>query len=148
MHDRFLKLDPLLVQIRHRLDPGTYLSQQAQLSYCVDDLTIQLKSQVLAHQLPPETYRQVVEGTAEDHRFATWWDHFKATYRSRWWMRWRTWPIYYTRVQVPYRHTAEVVVRGHWSFPDARIAAYPEELGAPVYVAITEPRTTFTRRPL
>ncbi len=141
-----LRLDPLIAQIRHRLDRGTYLSQQAQLSYCVEDLTVELKSYVLAHQLPPETIADVITGTVQDQRFATWWDHFKATHRGRCWMRWRRqWIINYQTVEVPYRHTAQVTVRGHWTFPQARLA-YPRELGEPVYIAITEAGTALTRR--
>lgn len=138
----FIKLDPLIVQIRHRLDPGTYLAQQAQLFYTADTMTAELRSFVLAHQLPPETITQVVDGTTPDHRHATWWDHFKATYRSRWWMRWRGWHINYHTVDVPYSSTVKVVVRGHWTFPDARLNSYPPELGEPVYIAITEPWRT------
>jgi len=145
MPERFFKLDPLIVQIRDRLDRGTYLSQQAQLSVCADDLTVQLRSFVLAHQLPPETITQTISGTTQDGRHATWWDHFKATYRGRWWMRWRGWQINYRLVDVPYFHTVQVVVRGHWSFPDARLASYPPELGEPVYIAITEPLPRRTR---
>lgn len=132
-----IQLDPLIVQVREGLGRGTYLSETAQLRYLVDTLTVELRAHVLAHQLPPETVVAVVSGDTEAKRFATWWDHFKATYRARWWMLWRRWDINYTTVKVPYEHLTNVTVRGAWTFPEARI--YPPELGAPVYVTITEP---------
>lgn len=154
-----IKLDPLLIQIREQLDRGTYLSQTAQLRYC-DAMTVELRAHVLAQQLPPkllthyvrESTPQLIKGETPVRRFATWRDHFKATHQGRWWMRWRRWRIRYIEVAVPFahthvfdcRHTVEVAVRDHWSFPEARIAVYPEELGGPVMVSITESRTVRT----
>lgn len=135
---RDIQLTQLLVEVRQHLGSlrGSALDNTTAVQYIAEELALRLRGHVLAHQLPPQTRTTVVEGNTEDLRHATWWDHFKATHRGRWWMRWRAWTINYTTVAVPYRHPVTVTVRDHWSFPDARI--YPRALGAPVMITLTE----------
>ncbi len=55
------------------------------LAASTSELISKVVVKVLASQLPPE---RVVESTLIEFRQpATWWEHFKATHRDRWWLR-------------------------------------------------------------
>lgn len=55
-----------------------------------------LATEILARATGPRIYTDRRSASVELVRFASWWDHFKATYRRRWWMRWRRWEVRYT----------------------------------------------------
>lgn len=118
------------------------------------DVALSLTARVLAESLPPQEITHQVagwtplhaEGTVPAARFATWWDHFKATHRGRWWMRWRHWPVHYTwefhrwrydEDRQPWRRTVTVSVRHHWTYPRAAIPL-PPEFGGPVLATTWE----------
>lgn len=114
------------------------LASTVQLDAFVDDMiqnmVFELRARVLAEQLPPQKISHRIRVTTDDPRFATWWDAFKATYRERWWMRWRTWKVEHVMTPVTVARTVEVDVQNHWTYPRAAIQL-PESLGRPVMVA-------------
>lgn len=105
------------------------------LQYETDHMVLQLTAKVLAQQLPPQAMQHLVRATVDDPRHATWWEHYKATYQQRWWMRWRTWTIRYVDTPVTVQRLITVTVRDHWTFPEASIVP-PDKLGRPVMVSI------------
>lgn len=93
------------------------------------ELVAKVVVKVLASQLPPE---RVVESTlVEFWKPATWWEHFKDTYRDRWWLRWlaRRRPVRWEREQ----RVVETVVdmTRMLAFPKADIRP-PAAFGPPV----------------
>lgn len=117
--------------------------------YIADRLVAQLRTAVLAEHLPPQQVTVEVDydhpaaggrGVTTDPRFATWWDMFKATYRARWWMRWRSWPVRTVDTPVRYLHTEPVRCRhlvsvsllDHWLYPQCDRVLPGEEYGAAV----------------
>lgn len=105
------------------------------LQHETDRMVLELKARVLAQQLPPQTMQHLVRVETLDPRHATWWDHYKATYQQRWWMRWHTWTVRYVDTPVTVQRLITVTVRDHWTFPEASIVP-PDQLGRPVMVAI------------
>jgi hypothetical protein len=109
---------------------GSYSAGHLEVAQIFDPMLVELRTYLLSDKLAEE---RIHESRTEDHecvRFATWWDHWKATYRGRWWMRWRKWTVRYNIEHHPL--TAKVVVdmTRYWTFPGADI--YPSELGGPV----------------
>lgn len=105
-------------------------------------LVVQLRGHVLAERLPPQQVTADYSGEVEVARYATWWDHYKATFRGRWRMSWRRWGIRYRWCRYPYRGVAKVAVRTYWTYPQAR-TPLPEEFGSPVMVAVADPPETW-----
>lgn len=93
-------------------------------------MALRLRSTVLTQTLPPQTIIQEAKGFTDQHRYATWWDHFKATHRQRWWMRWRRWDVAYTTDRIPFEGRSSVTVRARWMMP--RAPALPDALGPAV----------------
>jgi hypothetical protein len=99
-------------------------------------LTARLTAHILAETLPPQHVTHVWRGTHEFTltttvpRHASWWDMFKDTYRSRWWMRTlvRRRPVRYIDQPVSQRHTRRcthnvtVDVGAAWTYPQAPTA--------------------------
>lgn len=153
-----LRLELLPVAIRHSLrDYGLVgVAERLRLTYLVEDMTYELSTQLLAERLPPQYIHHTVReqqtvtgsGTVSDLHFATWFDHFKATYAGRWWMRWRMWTVRERQVVVPYAyqheltctHRVRISVQDFWTYPRDRVGV-PPDLGAPVLVSTvtTEP---------
>ena len=109
---------------------GTYSSDRLELVKLVEHMGLELRTAMLADWLGEE---RIIETRRENHeclRFATWWDHFKATYRGRWWMRWRRWAVAYNIENHPLTARAEIDMTRYWAFPQADI--YVSELGDPV----------------
>jgi hypothetical protein len=105
-----------------------------------DMIALDVITDLLTERLPPQTVTTHVHyrhpeavgqpGTAVDARFATWLDHFTATYRGRWWarmLRLHKRPMRYTFVPVPYitsaavdcNHKATVTILDTWRYPKA-----------------------------
>jgi hypothetical protein len=81
-----------------------------------DDLVIRMETSMLAETLPPLTLSESDRFTVP--RFATWFDHFVATYRGRWWGRpLRRHELRY--VDEPHTHRTTVDVRTRWTYPRA-----------------------------
>jgi hypothetical protein len=59
-------------------------------------LAHRMTTELLACSAGPQVYTDRRSASVQLVRFASWWDHFKATHRRRWWMRWRHWQIHYT----------------------------------------------------
>ncbi len=129
-----------------KLASRTYLSQEmaciastaqfnAHVEHEMQRMVLELRARVLAEQLPPQTIRHTVRVTVDDPRFATWWDAFKATYRERWWMRWRSWEIRHVKTPVAVERQVVVNVRDHWTYPRAAIQLPESQWGRPVMVA-------------
>jgi hypothetical protein len=91
------------------------------------DLEHTLTCDVLSERLPPETVtrteRQHV--TVDAPRWATWWDHAKATYAGRWWAAWYVRRRPPQTVTVPatgwVTATATVNLERFWTYPEASI---------------------------
>ncbi|MFI7608518.1 hypothetical protein ACIBTV_25660 [Micromonospora sp. NPDC049366] len=133
-----------------RQDLGSYAAQRLELREVLDQMAVELTTSVLADKLPTEQVRQYRRERIETARFATWWDHFKATYRERWWMRWRRWRV----AQLVDEHLLEAVavvdLQRYWAFPRAAVPA--PQLGEPVRVMvwdrIEEPSQPLISRPV
>lgn len=112
---------------------GQFSGDRLRLSRFVDAETGRLMARfvtdMLAEVLPPE---RVTETTlVEFRRPATWWDHFKETYRDRWWLRRlvRRRPV---QVEVEQRAVRVTVdLQRYRVYPRADVSP-PAEFGAPV----------------
>jgi len=78
------------------------------------DIVAALEVGLFAEQLPPTHLDDVVE--FEVPRFATWRDHFAATYRQRWWGRWLREPRF---IDETHSHRTRVDVLTRWTYPRA-----------------------------
>lgn len=105
--------------------------------HVADRLYVGFKATVTTERLPVQTVRHEWHGTHAftftEHttvpRHATWWDHFKDTYRARWWLRalvQRRPPQYIDQTVTVHvdkeracRHDVAVPVRAAWIFPKA-----------------------------
>jgi hypothetical protein len=96
-------------------------------------LVMTLHADVYAERLPSQQHRI----TVTDPRWATWWDHLKATYRHRWWAQW--WVRRYPPRTVDTPITATFNVRAAWRYPDT--PHLRPGLGTPVLWTATTPVT-------
>lgn len=78
------------------------------------DMVAALEVGLFAEELPPTHLDDVVEFDVP--RFASWWDHFAATHRQRWWGRWLRQPRF---VDERHSHRTRVDVRARWTYPRA-----------------------------
>ncbi len=94
-----------------------------------DRIVATVRAKLYAEKLPTQSY--VV--CTPDPRWATWWDHLKATYRDRWWAAAyvRRWPPRTIETTV----RTVVNVRSMWVFPDA---PYARDMGAPMMWTTTD----------
>lgn len=124
-------MEELKVGMRFSEPPiGSYSAQRAELYYRFEEMSYELRTYMLADHLGD---KRVTETRTEEHeciRFASWWDHFKATYRGRWWMSWRRWDVGYNIEHHPLTATAVVDLTRYWVFPRADVPV--PELGDPV----------------
>lgn len=124
----------LLHELRcaYRYDLGQFSMDRMDFRQLLDPMFAELSTTVLSEQLPTERVTQRRREEVETARFASWWDHWKATYRGRWWMRWRRWSVR----QLVDTHEIEAVAAVHldrfWTFPKAAVSV--PELGDPVRV--------------
>lgn len=104
------------------------------------NLVAQLRGEILAEQLPPQTRDHLIRVEQPDPRHATWWDMWKDTHRDRWWAAWfvRRRPPRYVDTIVAVSRIVTVTVRPHWTYPQARIRLPEESFGSPVMVALTD----------
>jgi hypothetical protein len=100
-------------------------------------MRLDLRAAVLAETLPPHHIDTVVRGHRVMPRHATWWDHFKDTYRLRWWMCWRRWRVNYVHVPQWTDFRVRVPVREHWVYPRAAVPL-PPEFGGPVLTTMVD----------
>lgn len=122
--------------LRQQRMVGHYTVQRTELIAMFEQMAYELRTYVLAEHLGDE---KIVETRTEDHeclRFASWWDHWKATYRSRWWMRWRKWQIAYSIEHHPVTARAEINMTRYWAYPEANVPA--PEFGDPYRWATTD----------
>jgi hypothetical protein len=122
------------------MDPplGYYSSAQTELIRRFEDMSWELRTYMLADHIDDV---EVVDVRHEKHeclRFATWWDHWKATYRGRWWMRWRRWTVNYNIEARTLTARAEADLSRYWAYPQANVT--PPEFGAPVRWSVTHMR--------
>lgn len=113
------------------------LSQHDFSSLVARDLVLELEAEVLAETLPPLTLTD--RQTFATPRFATWVDHFVATYRQRWWgrlLRLRE-PRY---VDEPLTHTVTTEVRSRWTYPQATTVLPGDRFGHVVLKVDTSQR--------
>jgi len=107
---------------------GPFAARRLQASYLPEHMMIELKTAILACQMGEERIVEERRAKHECLRFATWWDHFKATYRGRWWMRWRRWEIAYANEHHELVARVDVDMTKYWTFPKATID-FPDEFG-------------------
>jgi hypothetical protein len=113
-----VNIERLRYGLTQRVGPQFAASLRAETArdYITEDIIVRLSGDLLAETLPP---LKLIDSTAFTvPRFATWFDHFAATYRSRWW----AWPLrrHVVRyVDEPHTHRTEVAVRNHWTYPRA-----------------------------
>jgi hypothetical protein len=101
-------------------------------SFIAERAAVELSREVYAEQLPA----QQITVTLTDPRWATWWDHLKATGKGAWWGRWWIKALRPPRTVDTYV-TGTVKVLCHWTYPDSRFLV--EGLGNPVLKS----RTTY-----
>jgi hypothetical protein len=90
-------------------------------------LAHRVTTEMLGKATGPRTYEASESATALVVGFATWRDMFKATYRGRWWMRWRRWKINYIERTETKQATVRVQAELAVLFPHAQ--DLPEWLG-------------------
>lgn len=99
--------------------------------HLADRLIARLTARMVAERLPSQEQTFVVD----DPRWATWWDHLKASVRGRWWAQ------AYVRRHPPRTVLTTVRcrfdVRAQWLFPDTPVPR--PGLGRPVLYTTTEP---------
>lgn len=122
-------LEALRIELRERLGEFAQMRAGYELRRELDpdSLTHRLTTQVLARVTGPRIYTASEQATATAVGFATWWDMCKATYRGRWWMRWRRWNIRY--VQRSETKTATVRVEAELAVLFPHAADLPDRLG-------------------
>lgn len=122
--DPLIRLDVIKVGIADRITDER-LARSVDIAVARDHLydafIVRLTTAVVAEKLPPQTF----VGYTPDPRWATWWDHLKATYRGRWWTRRLSPP---RTVDTLVR--CDVQVRARWQFPDTPVPR--EGLGRPI----------------
>lgn len=116
------------------LDTGRVTIDRDTNAFLRDQVVVTLSAKMLTERLPD----QHITDTVTDPRWATWWDHLKATYRDRWWI---AYPLDFGWIKPP-RHTltpitVTVPVAAHWTYPDASLRI-PEEFGAAVLYTTTD----------
>lgn len=124
---------------------GTARFDVSMMEWISRDLMLDVQARVLAEQLPPQEITHHVRVWTTDPRHATWWDHFKATYRGRWWMGWHRWEIRYVDTPVWLDRRVTVAVRDHWTYPRATVGL-PPSLGSPVLVTMWDAADEAWRR--
>ncbi len=129
-------LEAMKFSVSERLGSFALSRMRYELHREFDPLGIshRLTTEILRYVTEPVAHREQATATASVVRFASWWDHFKATHRRRWWMRWRHWGIRY--VWVEDTAVAEVTVEASLAavFPHAE-AHLPDWLG-PAYPVV------------
>jgi len=94
------------------------------IGFIADRVGMRITAEVLAERLPPRT----LTVRLTDPRWATWWDHLKATGKQKWWGWW-----WIGRLRPP--RTVDTIVTGNiridtwWSYPAAH---FRPGLGNPV----------------
>lgn len=131
----FRRFEVLPVFIREYLGPATVLGQTADLVHLAESMSYELRAGLLADKLPPQRVTHRVNDTHTVTFPRTWWDHFKAAYRRRWWMRWRDWHVEHEQHHYTCDHKVVVDIEGHWTYPEATVPL-PQDFGNGVYVAI------------
>lgn len=110
------------------------LTMRAYRDLVTQDLVAGLECKVLSETLPPQ--RIISDVTFSTPRFATWRDHFRATYRWRWWgrlLRLRE-PQF---IDEPLSHVTQVDVAQRWTYPSADLVLPGREFGTPVLKTMT-----------
>jgi hypothetical protein len=124
-------LEAMRISVSERLGDFALSRMRYELHREFDPLGIahRLSTEILRYSTEPTIHRDRTTATAAVVRFATWWDHFKAVYRRRWWMRWYRWEIHYWWAEET--AVAEVTVRATREalFPHA--GGMPDWLGPP-----------------
>lgn len=131
---RQIRLDMLKVAVAQRIgaQAAHQLAVRAERGDTVlaDELVVRLESFLLAEELPPIGLDDVESFTVP--RFATWWDHWKATHREKWWM-WALrdfgWMKTIRYVDEPHRHRTHVKVRTRWTYPRATTVLPADRFG-------------------
>ena len=129
----------VLDEVRRRIseDVGPYAAGRTELFEQIDAMRLTLAMDVLAEKLPAEQVRKHRREVIHTARFATWWDHWKATYRGRWWMRWRRWSVRQLVDEHELEATAVVDLQRYWTYPRAALPV--PELGEAVKVMLDGP---------
>jgi hypothetical protein len=106
-------------------------SEKDTFTLTADLLRLKLETFVLAENLPPQAFHV----RTADPRWATWWDHLKATVRDRWWARRFVARFPPCTVDTPVDVTVDV--HGMWTYPNTPHLRPPHlrppELGLPVF---------------
>ncbi|TDB88314.1 hypothetical protein E1091_15315 [Micromonospora fluostatini] len=120
-----------------RVEVGPYAADRLTLRKQFEWAGYELSTSVLADRLSTEHVERNRSVTVTTVRFTTWWDHFKAAYRGRWWMRWRYWPVRQTVAEQTVTVTVAINLERFWTFPRAPVAL--PDLGAPVRAIVPNP---------
>ncbi len=103
---------------------------------------LRVSAYVLSEELPPATLTDQASFTVP--RFATWYDHFAATYRGRWWARLLRLDRREVRfVDEPHTHTLTVAVRPRWTYPKADRVLPARDFGPTVLKVATTRESAF-----
>lgn len=123
-------VDRMRVGLQQRV--GAYVAESLRMSMergttvLADEWAARIETELLAERLPPTKLHDAASFTVP--RFATWFDHFVATYRNRWWGRpLRRHALRY--VDEPHTHRTEVVVLDRWTYPRATMVLPGRDFG-------------------
>ncbi len=148
LRSEWREMEELRIGMR-TMDPplGYYASARTELVRHIEQMAWELRVHVLSERLDEI---RVADSRTEDHeciRFATWFDHWKATYRGRWWMRWRRWTVRYNIEHHPITVRVAADLTRYWTYPEASIT--PPEFGEPVrYATVRQIPTEPTDEPI
>jgi hypothetical protein len=135
-------LRELTVGVRRDLAAMPHVAGTAEVAMWLEreyrHATAQVKARILTEELPPQTVTEQVVCETQRPRWASWWDHIKATYAGRWWAGWwvRRHPPAVLWEDVTQRRTVQVQVRAAWKFPHA--PHLPTALGRAVIHTATD----------
>jgi hypothetical protein len=126
-------VDVLRVKVNQRIGrvAADHMRVETLRDMVTGDLVAELQTALLAEQLPPETV--LLEQEITTPRFASWWQHLRATYRERRWWGWllgRRRPI--RMVDEPHTLRAVVELRSWWTYPNASMVLPGDRFGPPV----------------
>lgn len=124
------------------LDTGRVTVERDHHAFLLDNIVISLAAKIITETLPP----QQITDTVTDPRWATWWDHLKATYRDRWWI---AYPLDFGWIKPPRAVdtpiTVTVPVAAHWTYPHASVWIPPEFGTAVMYATSEQPYAGWPR---
>lgn len=137
-------LDRLVVAVRKALTGAALhhaanaLTGRQWFDHLSERTYLDLRTELAVDHLPDQAYPFTVRGVQQYPVWQTWRDHFKATYRLRWWAAWwvRRHPPRHRWTEVTVSQQITVPLRAAWKYP--HLPAPDVTLGRPYLHAWTD----------